>query len=117
MQFIITLPQVLRCAEISNTHLTKGKPILNEAPLQSAVDTEVKPEDRYQPERCLFLVITFFDSSEVVSMIKEIIETRVRPAVQEDGGDIIYKGFEEGVVFLKMQVCIFFLKKMLFCCT
>jgi Fe-S cluster biogenesis protein NfuA len=41
--------------------------------------------------------------SEVVSMIKEILETRVRPAVQEDGGDIEYKAFEQGVVFIKMQ--------------
>jgi Fe-S cluster biogenesis protein NfuA len=36
-------------------------------------------------------------------MIKEILESRVRPAVQEDGGDIVFKGFKEGVVFLKMQ--------------
>jgi len=36
-------------------------------------------------------------------MIKEIMETRVRPAVQEDGGDIVFKGFQDGVVFLKMQ--------------
>jgi Fe-S cluster biogenesis protein NfuA len=60
------------------------KPLFtNELPPQ---DTAVLPED-----------------SEVVAMIKEILETRVRPAVQEDGGDIVYKGFEDGVVFLKMQ--------------
>ncbi len=35
--------------------------------------------------------------------IKELIDTRVRPAVAQDGGDIIYKGFENGVVFLHMQ--------------
>jgi len=49
-------------------------------------DTAIQPED-----------------SEIVQSIKEILETRVRPAVQDDGGDIVYKGFENGVVFLKMQ--------------
>lgn len=68
-----------------------------------------------------------FISYRVVAMIKEIIDTRIRPAVQEDGGDIEvrlslslppfflwlaccscartsqYRGFKEGVVFLKMQ--------------
>lgn len=41
--------------------------------------------------------------SETVAMIKELIETRIRPSVQDDGGDIIYKGFIDGVVFLKLQ--------------
>ena len=36
------------------------------------------------------------DDDEVVAMIKELLETRIRPAVQEDGGDIRYVGFEEG---------------------
>ncbi len=39
----------------------------------------------------------------IVRQIKELIDTRVRPAVAQDGGDIIYHGFEEGVVFLRMQ--------------
>ena len=41
--------------------------------------------------------------SEVVSQIKELLDTRVRPAVAQDGGDIIFHGFEQGVVFLHMQ--------------
>ena len=41
--------------------------------------------------------------AEVVAQIRELIETRVRPAVANDGGDIIYRGFRDGVVFLKMQ--------------
>jgi Fe-S cluster biogenesis protein NfuA len=41
--------------------------------------------------------------AEVVIQIKELIETRVRPAVANDGGDIIYRGFREGVVYLTMQ--------------
>ncbi|WP_333836635.1 NifU family protein [Novosphingobium sp.] len=41
--------------------------------------------------------------ADVVDQIKDLIETRVRPAVANDGGDIIYRGFREGVVYLKMQ--------------
>jgi Fe-S cluster biogenesis protein NfuA len=47
----------------------------------------------------------FFDSkdSETVATIKELIETRVRPAVANDGGDITFRGFKEGVVYLDMK--------------
>lgn len=41
--------------------------------------------------------------AEIVEQIKELLETRVRPAVANDGGDIIYRGFREGVVYLTMQ--------------
>lgn len=41
--------------------------------------------------------------SEVVQMIKELLETRVRPAIQEDGGDIDYRGFTDGWVKLKLR--------------
>lgn len=41
--------------------------------------------------------------SDVVSQIKELIETRVRPAVANDGGDIVFRNFEDGVVYLHMQ--------------
>lgn len=42
---------------------------------------------------------------EIISQIKELIETRVRPAVAQDGGDIIFKGFDggAGIVFLHLQ--------------
>ncbi len=43
------------------------------------------------------------DDSEIVKQIKELLDTRVRPAVAMDGGDIIYNDFEDGVVYLKMQ--------------
>lgn len=44
------------------------------------------------------------DDDEIVAMIKELIDTRIRPAIQEDGGDIVYMGFtDEGVVQLKLQ--------------
>jgi len=47
----------------------------------------------------------FFDAkdAETVATIKELIETRVRPAVANDGGDITFKGFKDGVVFLNMK--------------
>jgi Fe-S cluster biogenesis protein NfuA len=47
----------------------------------------------------------FFDAAdaETVATIKELIETRVRPAVANDGGDITFRGFKEGVVYLNMK--------------
>ena len=46
-----------------------------------------------------------FDAAdaETVATIKELIETRVRPAVANDGGDITFRGFKDGVVFLNMK--------------
>jgi len=43
------------------------------------------------------------NDSEVVGMIKELLETRIRPAIQEDGGDIEFRGFEDGNVMLKLR--------------
>lgn len=44
------------------------------------------------------------DDSEVVGMIKELLETRIRPAIQEDGGDIDFRGFDdEGYVHLRLR--------------
>ncbi len=41
--------------------------------------------------------------ADIVAQIKDILETRIRPAVANDGGDVAYKGFREGVVYLAMQ--------------
>ena len=41
--------------------------------------------------------------SEIVTQIKELLDTRVRPAVAQDGGDITFHGFERGIVYLHMQ--------------
>lgn len=41
--------------------------------------------------------------AEIVSQIRELIDTRVRPAVAKDGGDIVYRGFREGTVYLAMH--------------
>ena len=62
-------------------HFQSGKPILNE----SISGTEVKSTD------------------DTTRHIIELIETRVRPAVAQDGGDIIFKSFEDGIVYLQMQ--------------
>jgi Fe-S cluster biogenesis protein NfuA len=47
----------------------------------------------------------FFEETdaETVEVIKELIATRVRPAVAMDGGDIIFRGFRDGTVYLHMQ--------------
>jgi Fe-S cluster biogenesis protein NfuA len=47
----------------------------------------------------------FFDQSDAktVETIKDLLETRIRPAVAGDGGDITFRGFRDGVVFLAMK--------------
>jgi Fe-S cluster biogenesis protein NfuA len=47
----------------------------------------------------------FFDEAdtEIVDTIKDLIETRVRPAVANDGGDITFRGFKDGIVYLNMK--------------
>lgn len=65
-------------------HFTSGRPLLlhSEAPVPEAAAEE---------------------DDEVVTQIKELIETRVRPAVAQDGGDIIFEAYAEGVVYLQMH--------------
>jgi Fe-S cluster biogenesis protein NfuA len=65
-------------------HFTAGRPVMLTA--DSAISEADEEED-----------------DEVVSQIKELLETRVRPAVAQDGGDIIFHDFEDGVVYLHMQ--------------
>ena len=75
-------PQVLG---IIVDHFASGAPLLNET--AAAEDTiEDDPE-----------------TADIVAQIKDLLETRIRPAVANDGGDIIYKGFREGIVYLQMQ--------------
>lgn len=71
-------PQIL--AAIMD-HYTSGQPLLTGE--QAAVSDE--------------------EDSEIVTQIKELLETRVRPAVANDGGDIIFRAFEDGVVYLHLQ--------------
>jgi Fe-S cluster biogenesis protein NfuA len=66
-------------------HFTAGRPVLNAAEEGQAAAEGGEEDD------------------EVVTQIKELLETRVRPAVAMDGGDIIFHDFEDGVVYLHMQ--------------
>jgi Fe-S cluster biogenesis protein NfuA len=65
-------------------HFTAGRPVLLESEGDSAA-TEGEVD------------------SDIVVQIKELLETRVRPAVAQDGGDIIFHDFNDGVVYLHMQ--------------
>jgi Fe-S cluster biogenesis protein NfuA len=66
-------------------HFTAGRPVLIET-ADGVADPGADEED-----------------DEVVAQIKELLETRVRPAVAQDGGDIIFHDFADGVVYLHMQ--------------
>ena len=67
-------------------HFLSGMPVMREEPASEAGGEFYEDED-----------------SDTVATIKELIETRVRPAVAQDGGDITFRGFRDGVVFLNMR--------------
>jgi Fe-S cluster biogenesis protein NfuA len=68
-------------------HYLSGAPVQeDEAPAATVPAGEYDPKDE-----------------ETVNTIKELLETRVRPAVANDGGDIVFHGFKDGVVFLQMR--------------
>jgi len=62
-------------------HFVAGKPVMLSGPSVAAND----------------------DDSELVKQIRELIDTRVRPAVAQDGGDIIFRGFHDGIVQLELH--------------
>jgi Fe-S cluster biogenesis protein NfuA len=62
------------------------------APIVSGDDTAPTNDEFFEPK-----------DSETVATIKELIEARVRPAVANDGGDITFRGFKDGVVYLDMK--------------
>ncbi len=43
------------------------------------------------------------EDGEIVAQVKELLDTRVRPAVAQDGGDIVFRGYEKGVVYLHLR--------------
>jgi Fe-S cluster biogenesis protein NfuA len=55
------------------------------------------------PEGVDVIVEESADDAETIAAINELLETRVRPAVAGDGGDIAYRGFSEGIVYLTLQ--------------
>jgi Fe-S cluster biogenesis protein NfuA len=68
-------------------HFMSGVPVMREQP-----PSETSGEEFFAAE-----------DAETVATIKELIETRVRPAVAQDGGDITFQGFRDGIVFLNMR--------------
>ena len=72
-------------------HYMSGAPVIEgtEPALGTAADSG---QEDYAPE-----------DQEIVDTIKELIETRVRPAVANDGGDITFRGFKDGIVYLNMK--------------
>jgi len=72
---------------------------VSEAPLfapGSAGEISVPPEED-------MVVEDDPENADIVAQINELLETRVRPAVAGDGGDIAYRGFKDGVVYLTLQ--------------
>ena len=69
-------------------HFMSGAPLLRDGEAASASDGD----EFFAPE-----------DADTVATIKDLIETRVRPAVANDGGDITFRGFKDGIVFLHMK--------------
>jgi Fe-S cluster biogenesis protein NfuA len=67
-------------------HFMSGEPVLLSANGAAAADEDFDAGDE-----------------EIVAQIKELIETRVRPAVANDGGDIVFHGYRAGTVYLQMR--------------
>ena len=72
-------------------HFSGGMPLFKPA---SAAGIAVAAETSFNDDP---------QDADIIDQIKDLIETRVRPAVANDGGDIIYQGFNKGTVYLKMQ--------------
>jgi len=66
-------------------HFTAGRPVVVGDPSPASATGPAEEDD------------------EIVTQIKELLETRVRPAVAMDGGDITFEDFEDGIVYLHMQ--------------
>jgi Fe-S cluster biogenesis protein NfuA len=72
-------------------HYMSGEPLLVDG--TAGNDEALDEEDEFFSEA----------DAETVATIKDLIETRVRPAVANDGGDITFRGFKDGVVYLNMK--------------
>jgi Fe-S cluster biogenesis protein NfuA len=81
-------PQVL---EVLLDHFVSGAPLFRAG---SAAGIAVAPDAGIEDDPA---------DAEIIAQIRELIETRVRPAVAQDGGDIVYRGFRGGTVFLALQ--------------
>jgi Fe-S cluster biogenesis protein NfuA len=72
-------------------HFVSGAPLFDTG---SAAGIHVASEEDYGEDPA---------DADIVDQIKELIETRVRPAVAQDGGDIVYRGYRGGTLYLAMQ--------------
>lgn len=72
-------------------HFAAGAPLFRPG---SASAIDVAPDDTFAGDP---------EDADIIDQIKDLIETRVRPAVAADGGDIVYRGFQRGTVYLAMQ--------------
>ncbi|KAK1996147.1 HIRA-interacting protein 5 [Colletotrichum falcatum] len=82
--------------------VTSGQPIVNVSEKKEGGVAGVSGEEQQHGEEDSLAYDE--NDSEVVGMIKELLETRIRPAIQEDGGDIEFRGFtDEGIVMLKLR--------------
>ena len=83
--------------------ITSGQPIVNVVE-RSSSNPDVSEKEREEQSSAERDSLSYDENdSEVVGMIKELLETRIRPAIQEDGGDIEFRGFENGYVLLKLR--------------
>ena len=73
-------------------HFMSGQPVMMSQSSVSSAEAAEAGEEFYDKE-----------DEEIVLTIKELLDTRVRPAVAQDGGDITFRGFENGTVFLHMK--------------
>ena len=79
---------------------TSGLPVIN-ADVETLTSTEI-----YDDDDDTVAMIKVSENMKVplgIFAVQELLDTRIRPTVQEDGGDIVYMGFDDGVVKLKMQ--------------
>ena len=77
--------------EVLLDHFVSGAPLF--AP-GSAQGIAVAPDETFEDDPA---------DAEIIATIRELIDTRVRPAVAQDGGDIVYRGYKDGTLFLGMQ--------------
>ncbi len=76
-------PQVLAALM---DHFVAGRPVIETQEADDDLVEDILPEDE-----------------EIVAQIRELLDTRVRPAVAGDGGDIVFRGYRDGIVRLHMQ--------------
>lgn len=73
-------------------HFTAGRDVLADGAAAAKAEADAGQETQYDPA-----------DEAVVVQIRELLDTRVRPAVAQDGGDIVFHGFDQGVVYLTMR--------------